>query len=555
MERFLTRAACFLALTTIFPAPVILGQSIPVAPTDLRSDSAATATLRGVVRDSLNRPVAGAVICLQGQETQVAKVHTDSAGAYVFTEVRGGNYSVRAEMAGYIPANSRPFVLGPKESKAIDLTLHSGKPEATKISDMRPEFFDEPTFRVAGVTDTTNLGGHGGDTIVRNREALAEETAVRGKQLPDGVPPDSSRAAMEQSLRDVATRQPEDFSANFRLGKLLVEDAKPQEGLRYLERAYRLNPGDIGNATELALARADTGDYAQARSDVRALLAVQDKSHQENAELHHLLAEADEKLGDPLEAVREYQRAAELNPNETNLFDWGAELLLHHAAEPAIQVFTKGHRSFPRSVRMLDGLGAAWYSNGSYEQAVRNFCEASDLNPDDPNPYLFMGEMQAAETTPSPAIEERFARFLRFRPRNAWANYYYAVSLQKRWSSPDQAGDVDRVKSLLETAIQLDPRLDVAYLQLGVVYSEEKNFSQAIVVLQKAIEVNPQLEKAHYRLAQLYRLAGETKKAQSELQLYEEITKEKTEEAGRQRHELQQFVYELRNSTPASQPQ
>ena len=113
----------------------------------------------------------------------------------------------------------------------------------------------------------------------------------------------------------------------------------------------------------------------------------------------------------------------------------------------------------------------------------------------------------------------------------------------------------DQVKSLLETAIQLDPRLDVAYLQLGVVYSEEKNFSQAIVALQKAIEVNPQLEKAHYRLAQLYRLAGETKKAQSELQLYEEITKEKTEEAGRQRHELQQFVYELRNSTPASQPQ
>ena len=537
----------------IFPAPVVLGQSISVA-ADSESNSA-TAILHGVVRDSLNRPVSGAVVCLQGQNLQVLKVRTDSAGAYVFPEIRRGNYIVRAEMTGYISAGSRPFILEAKESKAIDLTLDAVKPQAAKPADARPEFFDEPHFNVAGVTDTTNLGGHGGDTIVRNRDALAKETAARGKPSPASAPLNSSRTAMENSMRDAATRRPEDFSANFRLGKLLVEDAKPQEGLPYLERAYRLNPGDIDNAAEMALARAETGDYAQARSDVRALLAIQDKSHQENAELHHLLAEADERLGDSLEAVREYQHAADLNPSEANLFDWGAELLLHHAAEPAIEVFTKGHRSFPRSIRMLDGLGAARYSNGSYEDAVRSFSEASDLNPDDANPYLLMGEMQAAETTHSPEIEERLARFVRLQPRNAWANYYYAVSLQKRWSSPDQAVDVDQVKSLLQTAIQLDPKLGVAYLQLGILYSEQKNFPQAIFALQKAIEVSPQLEKAHYRLAQIYRLQGETAKVQSELQAYERITKEKNDEAGRQRHELQQFVYELGNSTPASQPQ
>src|SRR2546430_13519862 len=45
---------------------------------------------------------------------------------------------------------------------------------------------------------------------------------------------------------------------------------------------------------------------------------------------------------DPLEAVRQYQRAAELDASEPYLFDWGAELLLHHAPEPAIEVFSKG---------------------------------------------------------------------------------------------------------------------------------------------------------------------------------------------------------------------
>jgi hypothetical protein len=70
---------------------------------------------------------------------------------------------------------------------------------------------------------------------------------------------------------------------------------------------------------------------------------------------------------DALEAVREYQRAAELDATEPNLFNWGAELLMHRAAEPATEVFAKGHRLFPRSTRMLLGLAAAWYARGDYE--------------------------------------------------------------------------------------------------------------------------------------------------------------------------------------------
>src|ERR1700684_2250122 len=37
-------------------------------------------------------------------------------------------------------------------------------------------------------------------------------------------------------------------------------------------------------------------------------------------------ADAAEKQGNALEAVREYQRVAELDPSEAHLFDWGTEL-------------------------------------------------------------------------------------------------------------------------------------------------------------------------------------------------------------------------------------
>ena len=204
---------------------------------------------------------------------------------------------------------------------------------------------------------------------------------------------------------------------------------------------------------------------------------------------------------------------------------------------------------------MLVGLGTAWYSLGSFDQAAQRFCEASDLNPTDPNPYLFMGKMQAVETAQSQAILERLGRFASLEPQNALANYYYAVSLWNRRKSPEEVADVDRVKSLLEKAVHLDPKLGLGYLELGVIYSEQKDFPKAISAFQRAIEATPQLEQAHYRLAQLYRQAGETSKAHAELQLYEQISAEKNQEIERQRHELQQFVYQLRDRTAASQTQ
>ena len=542
------------ALIAVFASPVIRGQSVQESGDKTRSEPVAVATLHGVVHDSLNRTISGAKVCLQSDRADPLIVYTDSKGVYLFPAVRRGNYFVHVETEGYVSINSPPFVLSGEESKTVDLVLQSAKIDASiKSIGSQPEFFEEPHFTVAGVTDTTGLGGHGSDTIVRNREALARAAVSLGVDKPGPNRADPS-GATEMSLREAVKQMPQNFEANFRLGKLLVDEAKPREALTFLERAAQSNPGDEKNSYELAIAYVDAGDFARARERLRALLVPQDKPLQEDAALHHLLAEADEGLGDPLEAVREYQRAAQLDPSENNLLDWGAELLLHHAAEPAIEVFSEGNLAFPRSVRMLAALGAAWYSEGSYEKAVQRLCEASDLNPEDPSPYLFMGKIQAAETAPSPAIEERLARFARLQPQNPWANYYYAVSLQKRLNLSGNVADAAKVESLLQSAIRIDPKLGVAYLQLGIIYSERRDFSNAMASLQQAIEANPQLEEAHYRLAQLYLHTGENEKAHAELKVYQRIAKEKTEETERQRHEVQQFVYELRDGTPGSQP-
>lgn len=441
----------------------VQGRSIQEKVGDAQREPMASAKLQGVVRDSEKRPLAGVLVSLQATE-QTLTTRTDGAGFYRFPAVRPGVYNLHAKADSYSDANVSDFTLGRTESRTIDLILDAVKPsEAQSSSPSLPEFFDEPHFTVAGVTDATSLGGHGSsDTIMRNRDTLAKDTAALRK-APYEKQPDSA------------------------------------------------------------------------------------------AEEQHQRAEDDEKSGKPLEAVREYERAAELNPSEANLFDWGTELLLHRAAEPAVEVFTQGNRLFPHSVRMLTGLGAAWYAQGSYDQAAQRLCQASDLNPIDPEPYLFMGKMEAVESAQSEAVAVRLERFVKLQPENALANYYYAVVLWKQWRSTENVAQLSRIKSLLEKAIQVDPQLGPAYLQLGILYSEQKDLQKAISAYQQAIGVAPQLEQAHYRLAQAYRQAGETSKAHAEMLLYEQITKETAEETARQRRELQQFVYELREGTPVSQ--
>jgi tetratricopeptide (TPR) repeat protein len=537
-----------LALVCLLSSLELQGQTV-TAP-------AQGAAVQGIVRDSGGRPVGGAKVSLKTKEAGTLTIITDRGGAYRFSSMRRGDYLLSVEKVGYANATVDPFTLARSESRTINLTLVSEKSsDRKKDSEKRPAFFDEPHFTVAGVTDTTNLGGHGSDTVVRNREALAKATASLSPPASADASAESGNAAVEKQLRVAVQQQPEDFDANFQLGKLLVDRGKAEEALVYLESASQLKPNDYDDGYELALARADTGDYQQARTDILAVLNSLDKTGQKRAEPHHLLAEVCEKLNRPLDAVREYQRAAELNASEAYLFDWGAELLLHHAAEPAVEVFTKGNRLFPRSSRILAGLGASWYALGSYENAVQGLCEASDLNPGDSNPYLFLGRVQAVESTPSAAITERLQRFARLQPENAMANYYYAISVWKGRKSPVDADNFAQVKPLLEKAIHLDPAFGPAYLQLGILYSERRDLSNSVAAYQNAIQASPDMEEAHYRLAQAYRQEGETSKAQVELQRYEQISKEKAAEIEQQRHEMQQFVYELREPATDTKPQ
>jgi len=305
---------------------------------------------------------------------------------------------------------------------------------------------------------------------------------------------------------------------------------------------------DVGMRTKESLAKAtvslNNANIAEEKKRVAALRAGPD-----SAELHELLGDIAESEGRPLEAVREYERAAEMEPTEANLFAWGGELLLHRALDPASEVFTKGHQLFPRSTRMLLGLGVTSYSRGFSNEAAEQLAVACDLNPTDPTAYLFLGKIQSAEKTEPPGWTEQLKRFASLHPENASAHYYYGVALIKD-AQPAETSAL--VESSLQTAVKLDPQYGDAYLQLGILYANRNDLAKAIAAYQKAIETTPSSAEAHFRLAAAYRLTGDAAMARHEIKLYDQISKQKTEQSERERHQIQQFVYTLRGQPAPS---
>src|SRR5262249_14243550 len=243
--------------------------------------------------------------------------------------LESGEYTVRAEKAGFRGVSFGPFTLRAGQNTRIDLQFEAPQREAIGAASDPPQFFDPPQFTVAGVTDAMNHGGHGSDAVSRTTQSLTDELSSSNREAAPAGP-----AEGEASLRATLQRNPEDFDANLGLGMLLASAGKPQEAVPFLERASRLHP-DHGSARELARTYMALGRFSEARSTADDALA-----RGESADLHHLLADLAEAQHDPLRAVHEYQRPAELDPSEPNLFDWGTELLTHRTLQPAIEVFT-----------------------------------------------------------------------------------------------------------------------------------------------------------------------------------------------------------------------
>ncbi|HEY8147639.1 MAG TPA: tetratricopeptide repeat protein [Vicinamibacteria bacterium] len=276
-------------------------------------------------------------------------------------------------------------------------------------------------------------------------------------------------------------------------------------------------PSDASIDEELARAAQylEAGQASRAVEIIRGVLPRRD-----TAAVRHLLGDALEAAGDLLGAAEEFQKAAHADPSEENLFDWGNNLLQLRAYAPATDVLVEAVKRFPRSARLHVALGIARYSRGQFEDAIRAFCAAADLEPGDERPYLFLGEMYGVSAELAPEVTKRLARFVKRQPGHALGHFFYAMSL---WKGAAGGAAPPEVQVQLKKAVALDPRLAKAHFQLGVLYGDEGRYPEAITALEQAVRLEPSMAQAHYRLSQAYRRTGREDLAARSLEAFERL--------------------------------
>jgi tetratricopeptide (TPR) repeat protein len=232
-----------------------------------------------------------------------------------------------------------------------------------------------------------------------------------------------------------------------------------------------------------------------------------------------------------------------MDPSEDNLFDWGSEMLLHRTYEPAIVVFQEAARRYPKSPRVLIGLGLSLYSRGKYDDAVKSLLAAADLNPADPRCYVFLSKAYNSSPLQADDVIQAFRRFAELRPTSALAQYYYAISLWKGKRAEDTTLDQRTIEELLLKSVSLDDSLAEAHVQLGNFYADQHQYQKSIPQYVRALSLDPNLADAHYRLGTDFVHVGQKDDAQKEFAVYQKLRAEHLNEVDKERAEVQQFVY------------
>jgi tetratricopeptide (TPR) repeat protein len=253
----------------------------------------------------------------------------------------------------------------------------------------------------------------------------------------------------------------------------------------------------------LGLALQKSGDAARASDVLEALRLKQD-----SAELEDVLGEVSEQNGAFLEAVRSYQRAAEMEPkNEGYRFDYTCELLAHLNFEAARLVSERAVHDFPESVRMSVALGLALFGLERVAEAQQLFLRTARRFPDVELPLVYISLCGEASDAEVPESEDLLMAFYRRHPNGFMAPYLLGRAALNRH-------DAARAANLLLASVELRSDYAPAHFELGRALVELGQVREAVDQYRTALKIEPKKAETFYRLTLAYRKLGERQLAE-----------------------------------------
>jgi tetratricopeptide (TPR) repeat protein len=199
--------------------------------------------------------------------------------------------------------------------------------------------------------------------------------------------------------------------------------------------------------------------------------------------------------------------AAELDPSNAELNQFLAQSCLWAKKyDCALAAVRRVLTSRPESGAAHMLIGEALDGLSRTQDAVKEFEAAARLSPNEPNVHFGLGYLYW-KSHQFDAAQREFQNELALEAKHAQAIAYLGDIAMKK-------GDPARAVVLLKHAVQIDPGLRFAYVELGRIYSRQSDYADALAAYRYAIKLDPSQPDGHYGAARVYQRMG--KKAESD---------------------------------------
>ena len=330
-----------------------------------------------------------------------------------------------------------------------------------------------------------------------------------------------------------------------REGSLLSSYGAYPQASSVFEQAVQAAPDSYDAQYDLAVVRLEHfKDAPGALEPAQRALALK-----ETGEVHDLMGDICEGQGQYVDALKHYQEAVRLDPNDDKFaFDLGAELIAHENYDAARTVFHAAQERFPRVARIFLGAGTAEFLRGKTDAAVDAYLKAVQLSPDYEPAYLFLGEAFSFSEGRSAEVVSILSRFAGKKPESFGAQFYYGAALVKDLQNGLDQGSSDRAITTLRQAERLKPGDARVHYLLGELFSIRKQFVEAATELQKSIDLDANYPEPLYKLGQVYLRMGNQNEARAMFARHRDVLAKAEANLYHRSSEIQSFVLTMRNT-------
>ena len=315
----------------------------------------------------------------------------------------------------------------------------------------------------------------------------------------------------ETAWRSVLRVHPSDAEAYAHLGLIEARQEQYAAAVPLYRKALALNPGMSGVRLDLGLALFKSGSLNAAIGTLSPLLKGAAPSSADAVRLEILIGMAHYGLGEYAAAVPYLRKVTASDPQNLPYRLMLAQSCMWSKQYQCVLDVYKEMLNLNAESAEADMLaGEALDQMQNHQGAMDEFRAAIKANPKAPNAHFGLGYLLWTQDQFEEAAKEFQAELANI-PESAQALAYLA-------DADIHLGKEDDALPLAEKAVQIDPSIAKAHIDLGILYADRNRQKDAVKEFKAAIKLSPNDQDPHWRLARLYQAMGKQEEAKAEFE-------------------------------------